>query len=55
MGCGTYPARAAQVSVRLPPTLEADKPAPITLIEGGPFLVFVKYDRVHVCTLIVRI
>ena len=24
--CGTYPARAVQAGVRLPPTLEADKP-----------------------------
>ena len=24
--CGTYPARVAQAGVRLPPTLEADKP-----------------------------
>ena len=27
MQCGTYPARAAQAGIRLPPTLEADKPA----------------------------
>ena len=26
MQCGTYPARASQASIRLPPTLEADKP-----------------------------
>ena len=27
MWCGTFPARAALAGVRLPPTLEADKPA----------------------------
>ena len=27
MRCGTYSARVAQAGVRLPPTLEADKPA----------------------------
>ena len=26
MQCGRYPARAAQAGIRLPPTLEADKP-----------------------------
>ena len=27
MRCGTFPAQAAQASIKLPPTLEADKPA----------------------------
>ena len=37
MQCGTYPAWAAQAGIRLPPTLEADKPDCNTKISVANF------------------